>query len=114
LIPIVKTSDGIQFKVYVQPRSARNTIVGAHGKALKVKLTAPPVAGAANAMCVKLLATCLQVPKSAVEITTGHGSRHKTVRITLRSSRTNPADTAILEQRLQSLIKPEKNRLDIG
>jgi len=54
--------EGIVFKVFVQPRSSKNQIVGAHGDALKVKVTAPPVAGAANRMCLKFLAKNLSDP----------------------------------------------------
>jgi uncharacterized protein (TIGR00251 family) len=46
-----------------------------------VRLTAPPVEGAANAALVALLAEHLRLPKSAVTISAGATSRHKTVRI---------------------------------
>jgi len=77
-----ETSQGIVLKVFVQPRSAKNMIAGQHGDALKIKLTAPPVDGAANKMCIQYLAKFLKVPKSALEIISGHTSRTK--RILLR------------------------------
>ena len=77
-----ETDQGIVFKVFVQPRSAKNMIAGQHGDALKIKLTAPPVDGAANKMCIQYLAKFLKVPKSALEIISGHSSRTK--RILLR------------------------------
>ena len=77
-----ETSQGIVLKVFVQPRSAQNMIAGQHGDALKIKLTAPPVDGAANKMCIQYLAKFLKVPKSALEIISGHSSRTK--RILLR------------------------------
>ena len=58
-------------------------IAGQHGDTLKIKLTAPPVDGAANKMCVQYLAKCLKVPKSSIEIISGHSSRTK--RLLLRS-----------------------------
>jgi len=77
-----ETSQGIVLKVFVQPRSAKNMIAGQHGDALKIKLTAPPVDGAANKMCIQYLAKFLKIPKSSLEIISGHTSRTK--RILLR------------------------------
>jgi len=74
-----ETPEGIVFKVVVQPRGAANEIVGLQGDALKIKLTAPPVDGAANKMCVQFLAKSLKVPKSDVIIVQGQRSRAKKV-----------------------------------
>jgi uncharacterized protein (TIGR00251 family) len=74
-----ETHEGVIFKVTVQPRGARNEIVGLRGDALKIKLTAPPVEGAANKMCVEFLAKSLKVRKSDVEIVQGQRSRAKKV-----------------------------------
>jgi uncharacterized protein (TIGR00251 family) len=63
------------------PRSARNEIIGPHGGALRVRVSAPPVRGAANAALVGLLADALGVPKSFVEIESGGSSRLKTLRV---------------------------------
>jgi uncharacterized protein len=71
--------EGVVFRVYVQPRASKNEVVGPHNGALKVKLTAPPVGGAANKMCIAIFAKALGVPKSAVEIIAGQTSRSKTV-----------------------------------
>ena len=76
---IQKHPRGLLIKVFVQPRASKNEIVGRHGDALKIKLTSPPVDGAANKMCVQFLAKCLQVPKSSIEIISGHTSRTKRV-----------------------------------
>jgi len=48
---------------------------------LKIRLTAPPVDGAANEALVKFLSETLSVSKSQVEIVTGHTSREKRVKI---------------------------------
>jgi uncharacterized protein (TIGR00251 family) len=74
-----ETPEGIVCKVVVQPRGAKNEIVGLQGDALKIKLTAPPVEGAANKMCVEFLAKSLKVRKSDVEIIRGQSSRSKKV-----------------------------------
>jgi uncharacterized protein (TIGR00251 family) len=71
----------VRVSVHVQPRAARSEIVGAHGTALKVRLQAPPVDGAANAALEALLASRLGVPRRAVRVVTGVTSRAKTVEI---------------------------------
>jgi uncharacterized protein (TIGR00251 family) len=67
--------------VHVQPRASRNEVVGLHGTALKVRLHAPPVDGAANDALVMFLAERLGVPRRSVRIVAGGGSRAKTVEI---------------------------------
>ena len=52
-----------------------------YGDAVKIRLAAPPVDGAANAALIRFLANALTVPRSAVVITAGAGSRHKRVRV---------------------------------
>ncbi len=73
---------GVVFAVFVQPKASRNQVAGLHGDALKIRLTAPPVEGAANKACTQFLAKTLGVPKSAVEIVSGHASRNKKILIT--------------------------------
>jgi uncharacterized protein (TIGR00251 family) len=68
--------------VHVQPRASRNAIAGWAGEALKIRLTAPPVEGAANAACLAFLADLLDLPQSQLEILRGARSRHKIIRIT--------------------------------
>ena len=74
-----ETPDGVIFQVVVQPRASKNEIVGLQGNALKIRLTAPPVEGAANKMCIEFLAQSLRVRKSDVKIVRGQGSRTKKV-----------------------------------
>ena len=69
--------DGIQFPAIVQPRSSKNIICGLQGDSLKIRLTAPPVDGAANRMCVKLLAKILGINLSKITITKGQKGRNK-------------------------------------
>lgn len=96
-----ENSNGIILKVFIQPRSSKNMIAGQHGDALKIKLTAPPVDDAANKMCVQYLAKCLKIPKSSIEIISGHTSRTK--RLLLRYK--NEKNTSVAEQnRIRSLI----------
>ena len=69
----------ITFQVRVVPRASRSEIAGEHDGALRVRVTAPPVDGAANEELVRLLAKELKVRASAVEIVSGHSSRIKCV-----------------------------------
>jgi len=71
------------FRIFVQPKSSKNMVAGIHGDALKVKITAPPVDGAANAMCVKFFSKFLGVSKSSIEIVSGQTGRNKRVRVVL-------------------------------
>jgi uncharacterized protein (TIGR00251 family) len=48
---------------------------------LKIRLTAPPVEGAANEALIRFLAETLSVSKSQIEIVAGHTSREKIVRV---------------------------------
>jgi uncharacterized protein (TIGR00251 family) len=74
--------DGIlTFMVRVVPRASRSEMVGEHDGALRVRIAAPPVDGAANEELVRLLARALSVSRSAIEITAGHSSKLKTVRV---------------------------------
>jgi uncharacterized protein (TIGR00251 family) len=87
----------VTFRIRVQPKSSRNVLAGLYGDALKIRVTAPPVDGAANAMCCQYLASCLGVPKSAVEIAAGGTGRTKQVRIRCRASETETLRRAVQE-----------------
>jgi uncharacterized protein (TIGR00251 family) len=67
--------------VHVQPRASRNEIVGWRDGALAVRLTAPPVDGAANKACRDFLASVLQLKRSDIELASGEKSREKRFRI---------------------------------
>jgi len=71
----------VRVSVHVQPRATRSEIIGLHGAALKVRLQAPPVDGAANEALVSLLAERLGVPRRAVRVVSGASSRAKTVEV---------------------------------
>ncbi|HEV8459780.1 MAG TPA: DUF167 domain-containing protein [Gaiellaceae bacterium] len=66
----------------VSPGSSANGIVGRHGTAWKVRVSAAPTDGKANAAVVELLADTLALSQRDVSIVSGHGSRDKTVALT--------------------------------
>lgn len=70
----------MRLAVRVIPRSSRNAITWEQG-ILKVRLTVPPVDGAANAALIALLAKQLDLPKSSISIVHGAASRQKVVEI---------------------------------
>jgi len=67
--------------VRVQARASRDEILGWDASAVRVRVTAPPVGGAANAAVQGLLADALDCPRSAVRIIRGHAARTKLVGI---------------------------------
>ena len=89
--------DGIILNLHIQPRASKNEVCGVQGDALKIRLTSPPVDGAANKLCREFLAELFKVPKSAVEIISGEASRHKRVKITA-------GDTTRLQQIVDSVL----------
>jgi uncharacterized protein (TIGR00251 family) len=72
---------GVRISVHVQPRASRTEIAGAHGDALKVRLAAPPVDGAANEALVTFLTDRFAVPRRAITIVSGAQSRAKVVEV---------------------------------
>jgi uncharacterized protein (TIGR00251 family) len=78
----VSERDGaVRFAVRVRPRSSRPGVDGLHGDALKVRVGAAPVDGAANAAVVEVLAAALGVPRRAVRIVAGDSSRSKVAEV---------------------------------
>lgn len=75
------TGSGVRVWVRVQPRASSNGVVGLHGDALKVRLTAAPVDGAANAALVEVLAGTFGIPARAITIVAGSSSRSKVVEL---------------------------------
>ena len=78
---IQEVNGRVRLGVHVQPRAARSEIAGVHGDALKIRLTSPPVEGAANDALVKFLAETFAVGRRAVRILAGEHSRSKIVEI---------------------------------
>lgn len=68
-------------RLRVQPRASRDAITGWRDDVLAVRVTAPPVEGAANAALAALLAAALRVPRAAVTLLRGERGRDKLVRI---------------------------------
>lgn len=67
--------------VWVQPRASRTEVAGRHGDAVKIRLAAPPVDGAANEELIRFLAEQLGVARRAVQLVRGQAGRRKIVAI---------------------------------
>ena len=76
-----ENSDGVTFAVRVVPRASRSEVAGLHDGALRVRIAAPPVEGAANRELVKFLAKKFKVAPAAISLLSGANSKHKVVRI---------------------------------
>jgi hypothetical protein len=68
-------------KVYLQPKSSKNELVGPYRDGIKVKITASPIEGKANEALIRFLAKELGVSPSCIEIIRGQHSREKKLKI---------------------------------
>jgi uncharacterized protein (TIGR00251 family) len=78
---VARREDGLSVALLVVPGASREKILGEHDGRLRVAVTAPPEAGAANKAALRLLASALGVRRSAVTLERGAGSRRKTVHV---------------------------------
>ena len=73
--------NSVDLRVHVQPRASKCEAVGWRAGALVIRLTAPPVEGAANRACRDFLADLLGLKRAAVELVSGEKSREKRFRL---------------------------------
>jgi uncharacterized protein len=92
---VQRTVDGVRITIRVQPRSTVTEITGIHGAALKIRLTAAPVDGAANDALVRYLAETFDIPRRSITIVSGAGARTKIVEL-----------VGVTEERVRTLVKP--------
>lgn len=79
---LVTTPTGVLLRVRVQPRASVERLEGLQADRLRLRLTAPPVEGAANAACIAFFAKALHIPRSHVHLQAGDKSRDKLIHIT--------------------------------
>ena len=79
---IQKLNEGIRISIHVQPKSSKtgwgNTVESEGNQWIQLRITAPPVDGAANKAIVKFLAKEFKTAKSNIELIQGEKSRFKT------------------------------------
>lgn len=78
---IRETKNGLTFDIHVNPHASRAGIAGLAEGVLKIRVTAPPVEGAANEACIALVAKKLGLRKSQMSITAGARGRRKTIAV---------------------------------
>jgi uncharacterized protein (TIGR00251 family) len=76
---IEEIKGGVRLHLFIQPKSSKNQIVGPHNGMLKIKITAPPVDGEANAELIEYLSKFFKVPKRNITLVKGDTGRQKTV-----------------------------------
>ena len=79
---ITQTAAGVRLAIQVQPRASRTELAGLHGAAIKIRLAAPPIDGAANDALIRFLAELLGIPRAAITISSGQSGRRKSVMVT--------------------------------
>jgi uncharacterized protein YggU (UPF0235/DUF167 family) len=78
-LPVSPHRQGSTVDLVVSPRSTANAIARGADGALRVRVTAPPVGGAANIAVLRLLADTLDIPRSRLSVIAGEASRRKRV-----------------------------------
>ena len=86
----------MKIKVYIQPNSKKSGYAGLYDGIPKLKITAPPVDGAANAEIIKIFSKILNIPKSDIIISSGQASRIKILDI--NTDKSHEEITALLEK----------------
>lgn len=81
--------DRLTLTLHIQPGAKKTEVAGLHGDALKIRLSADPVDGKANAELIRFVADRLGVAKSAVSLKSGQTSRRKVLEVIAA-----PKDTA--------------------
>lgn len=76
---VTESKNGARLSVVVVPKASKSALAGIHGEAVKIRLAAPPVEGAANEELINFLSRALEAPKSSLSIVSGQSSRRKIV-----------------------------------
>ena len=79
--PITAGPSGARVCLRVQPRASRDEIAGVAGGALRVRLRAPPVEGAANHALLRFLADRLDVSRASLTLVSGRTARTKLIEV---------------------------------
>ncbi|MEW6515697.1 MAG: DUF167 domain-containing protein [candidate division FCPU426 bacterium] len=102
-LEMTESPQGVRFAIKVRAGAGRTEVTGIWNGALKLNVSRPPSQGEANRECLRFLAECLGLPKTAVEIKSGeHASRKIVFARGITSARAHAAFMA------QSVILPRR------
>lgn len=73
--------DDLLLSLHLQPKASHDELCGLHGDSVKIRISAPPIEGRANAQLIKFLAKQFGVAKGAVTLIGGELGRQKRVKI---------------------------------
>ncbi len=93
---IESTQQWVILTIHAQPKASKTEFVGVHGNALKFRVAAPPIEGEANTALCTFWAELFSIPKRSVEICSGHGHRHKRIKL-----------IGVSEQEVRSILRIE-------
>lgn len=97
-LPLVQDGPDVLLELHVQPRASRSELIARPDGRLTLRLTAPPVDGAANLAARRFVAAALDLPYSRVALARGETARHKRLRI-------RAATAADVEARLFAAVR---------
>jgi uncharacterized protein (TIGR00251 family) len=99
---VIRGAD-VLLRLRVQPRASHEGIAGERAGRLCVRVSSPPVDGAANQRLIEILARALELPRSSFEIVGGASSRDKNVLVRAAGTR-----HAQIQAQLQAAIAAGK------
>ena len=79
--PVETIGTGIRLHLQVQPRAPHTELAGVRGQLLRIRVSAPPVDGEANAALVRFLSERLGVGRTGIRVRAGLTSRRKIVEV---------------------------------
>ncbi|GBD16624.1 hypothetical protein HRbin26_01522 [bacterium HR26] len=103
-----ETPVGVELWVQVTPRAARSELAEVEGGALRVRVTAPPVEGAANRALVDLLSESLGLPARRIRLIAGGRSRRK--RVLIEGLRADELRARLAARAARTATAPDPNR----
>lgn len=89
----------MKLKVFIQPNSKNNEVIGFYGEALKIKIKAAPVDGEANSALIRFLSQQIGIPQKNITLLHGQTGKNKLIEI----------DSSLSENEILKLLIPENN-----
>ncbi|HRI39222.1 MAG TPA: DUF167 domain-containing protein [Nitrospira sp.] len=79
VLPVIARDSerGVLLTVHTQPNASRTECVGVHGDAIKIRVAARPIQGAANEELVRFIADRCSLARTQVQILGGAETRRK-------------------------------------